>query len=38
MHSEQYLLQVDPSNHVLATTTFRPAPLPTGLAEGQLDE
>jgi len=28
MHSEQYYMHVDPSNHVLATTEFRPATAP----------
>jgi type 1 glutamine amidotransferase len=28
MHSEQYYMHVDPSNHVLATTTFSPASAP----------
>jgi uncharacterized protein len=28
MHSEQYYMHVDPSNHVLATTVFRPASAP----------
>ncbi|PKO23845.1 MAG: hypothetical protein CVU38_01870 [Chloroflexi bacterium HGW-Chloroflexi-1] len=28
MHSEQYYMHVDPSNHVLATTTFHPSSAP----------
>jgi uncharacterized protein len=28
MHSEQYYMHVDPSNHVLATTVFQPASAP----------
>jgi type 1 glutamine amidotransferase len=28
VHSEQYYMHVDPSNHVLATTTFHPATAP----------
>jgi uncharacterized protein len=28
MHSEQYYMHVDPSNHVLATTTFAPESTP----------
>jgi type 1 glutamine amidotransferase len=28
LHSEQYYMHIDPSNHVLATTTFRPVSAP----------